>query len=105
MTGKFDQTYFILLGMRMIVQKQVDRIHQLLAPGERRNDSFLGGRLGLCFYYYHGYKVLEEKRLAERADELLGEVFENINSGNPRLAGSALSSGGAGLGYALSFLK
>jgi len=91
--------------MRLIVQKQVEKIHQVLASGEGRNDGFLGGRLGLCFYYYHGYKVLEEKPLADRAGRLLDEVFDNLNSGNPRLAGSALSNGGAGLGYAINFLE
>jgi lantibiotic modifying enzyme len=91
--------------MRQIALKQLARIQEHISGSQPKNDSFIGGALGLAFYYYHSYKVFEENRLGDRAQELIEEIFANIDSGSARLAGPAFSNGGAGLAYTINFLS
>jgi lantibiotic biosynthesis protein len=91
--------------MRQIAQRQLDRVNGILASNISRNDSFLGGKLGLLFYYFHLYKVTEKPEFSIKGTELLENVLKNVNASPPQLIGPAFSSGGAGLGYVINFLK
>jgi lantibiotic biosynthesis protein len=91
--------------MRQIVQQKLDAIHSILEKTTAKNDTFLGGNLGSAFYYYHLYRVSGNKAFSGKAEDLVAEVFERLNSDNPQLVGSSFSSGGAGLGYAVNFLS
>jgi lantibiotic biosynthesis protein len=91
--------------MQLIAEKQLHRIHNILKCRTSKNDAFLGGQLGLVFYYYHLYKVTEDKEYGDSAKEMLRQIFNNLNSGAHRLAGSAFSSGGAGLGYVVNYMS
>ncbi|GAA0555635.1 lanthionine synthetase C family protein [Chitinophaga japonensis] len=88
--------------MQQIAQKQLDRLNALLESHVSSNDTFLKGRLGLIYYYFHLYKVTEKAALKHKAEDLLQQVFSNINSTIPTLIGAALSTGGAGLGFAVN---
>jgi lantibiotic biosynthesis protein len=91
--------------MRQIVQKKLDKIHSILDKTTGKNDTFLGGNLGSAFYYYHLHKATGNKVYSARAEELVADVFERLNSDNPQLVGASFSTGGAGLGYAVNFLS
>ncbi len=91
--------------MRQIALNQLASIHEHISGSQPKNDSFIGGALGLAFYYYHSYKVFEQNTLGDRAQELIEEIFANIDSGSARLAGPAFSNGGAGLAYTVHFLS
>lgn len=91
--------------MRQIVQQKLEEIHRILEKTTGKNDTFLGGNLGSAFYYYHGYRATGNKEYSARAEELIADVFERLNSDNPQLVGASFSSGGAGLGYVVNFLS
>lgn len=91
--------------MQLIARRQIDRINKALISNADRNDGFLGGKLGLSFYYYNAYKVFEERFFADNAKELLDEVFENFNSGKPALSGVTFSNGATGLAYVVNFMQ
>lgn len=90
--------------MRQIAEKRLDEINKLLEGPVINSDSFLKGRLGLLFYYYHLYKVTEKSTLRHKVEGLVEQVFANINSASPGLIGPSLSTGGAGLGYIVDFM-
>lgn len=90
--------------MLQIAQKQLDRVNRILESSEGEHDSFLNGKLGLVYYYFHLYVVTKEPRYRDRGRELLDSVFSHLNSGYPRLIGTSFSSGGAGLGYVMNYL-
>jgi lantibiotic modifying enzyme len=91
--------------MRQLVQNQLDRLSAIIGGSTSRNDSFIGGQLGLTYYYYHLYKVTGEQEYKTKVDKLLGQVFANINSSCPRLIGTSFASGGAGLGFVMNTLS
>ncbi len=90
--------------MRQIALQKLDRLNRFLESGASRNDSFLGGQLGLVYYYFHLYNFNGDEAVKTRGEELLQEVFANFNSGYPRLVGTSFSTGGAGLGYVVNAL-
>jgi lantibiotic biosynthesis protein len=91
--------------MQQIAQQKLDQIHRILEKTHPKNDTFLGGKLGSAFYYFHAFKVTHQKKYAALAEKLVAEVFDSLNSDSPRLVGAAFSSGGAGLGYTVNYLS
>jgi lantibiotic modifying enzyme len=90
--------------MRQIAQNQLDKLNVILDSSTSRNDSFIGGQLGLIYYYFHLYKVTDDISYKVKVEDLLAKVFSNINSGCPQLIGTSFSAGGAGLGYVMNAL-
>ncbi|TWV99919.1 lanthionine synthetase C family protein [Chitinophaga pinensis] len=91
--------------MQQIAQKHLNKLNLLLENYRTTNDTFLKGKLGLIYYYSHLYKVTEAPALKCKTEDLIGEVFANINAGVPALMGASLSSGAAGFGYALNAMS
>jgi lantibiotic biosynthesis protein len=91
--------------MQQIAQQKLDQINAILEKTNPKNDTFLGGKLGSAFYYYHLFKATNYKKYAAKAEKLVTEVFDSLNSDNPQLVGAAFSSGGAGLGYTVNYLS
>ncbi|HEU4555519.1 MAG TPA: lanthionine synthetase C family protein [Chitinophaga sp.] len=91
--------------MQQIVHRQLDKLNALLEARASSNDTFLRGKLGLIFYYYHLYKVTEQPEIKHRTEEMLEQVLANISSAVPGLAGAALSTGGAGFAYTVDFMQ
>jgi lantibiotic modifying enzyme len=90
--------------MRQIVQSQLNRVNSILDSATSRNDSFVGGQLGLLYYYYQIYKAEGNQDYRLKAEKMLENVFSNINSGYPRLVGTSFNAGGAGLGFVMNSL-
>lgn len=91
--------------MRHIVQTQLDRVNAAIERASSRDDSFLNGKLGLIFYYFHLYKVTGRSEYCNKAEDLLDNVMAGLNTESPQLAGTSFGSGGSGLGYVMSFLQ
>ena len=91
--------------MRQIVQTQLDRVNAAIEEGSSRDDSFLSGKLGLIFYYFHLYKVTGATDFCNKAEDLLDNVLADLNTDSPKLVGASFGSGGSGLGYVMSFLQ
>lgn len=94
----------ILTIMQQIAQQKLDHINDVLEKTSPKNDTLLGGKLGSAFYYYHLYKATRNKNYSVKAEDMVAEVFESLNSDSPKLVGAAFSSGGAGLGYVVNYL-
>jgi hypothetical protein len=91
--------------MKEIVKDKIIRINDVLADMDYKYHGFLGGSLGLLYYYYHAARVMEDARLLTKAETMLEAVFEDMNENHGGLAGPVFSSGGAGLGYVMNYLQ
>ncbi|MCW3467124.1 lanthionine synthetase C family protein [Chitinophaga nivalis] len=91
--------------MRQLAKRQLEILNELLEGFSCSNDTFLEGKLGQLFYYYHLYTVTAAPGLRQRTEVMLDEVLNNISAVKPGLDGAALSYGGAGLGYAINFMS
>lgn len=91
--------------MRQIARNQLNKLNDVLETATGANDSFIGGELGLIYYYFQLYKVTEELRYKIKVEEGLAKIFANINSGYPQLIGTSFNAGGAGLGYVVNALQ
>ena len=90
--------------MRQIARNQLHKLNEVLDGTTGTNDSFIGGELGLIYYYFNLYKVTEEPGYKIKVEDLLAKVFTNIDSGYPQLIGTSFNAGGAGLGYVVNAL-
>jgi lantibiotic biosynthesis protein len=92
--------------MKQLAIEQIKKINTLLetAPSTLFHGLY-NGTLGLLHYYYHAGKALNDEALLEKAAEMLGHVFDDMNESDGGLVGAALSSGGAGLGFAANYLQ
>ncbi len=84
---------------------KLEKINKLLIHEAPSFSGFLGGSLGLLYYYYHAAKVLDDKSLFNKAETLLHNVFEGINKGNGLLQGPLFSNGAAGFTYVVNHLQ
>jgi lantibiotic modifying enzyme len=91
--------------MKEIAKKHLNRINNVLEETSSKNDGLLGGKLGSVLYYYHSWLATGNKTYETNVENLIEEVFDSLNSDSPRLAGTAFSSGGAGLGYVVTHLS
>jgi lantibiotic modifying enzyme len=90
--------------MLEIARNQLNKLNEVFDATTGGNDSFMGGELGLIYYYFNAYNVTGEPRYKVKVEELLANVFVNIDSGYPRLIGTSFNAGGAGLGYVVNRL-
>jgi len=90
--------------MRHIIQTQLDKINTAIEGGSSRNDSFLTGKLGLIFYYFHLYKATGSIGYSNKAEDLLDDVMADLHTDSPKLIGASFGAGGSGLGYVMNFL-
>ncbi|WP_118951866.1 lanthionine synthetase LanC family protein [Taibaiella helva] len=81
------------------------RINEVLSLVPPLHHGFLGGSLGLLYYYYYAGEALQDEALYDKADALLEQVFAHLNDDKGSLSGYAFSDGAAGLGYVLSNLQ
>lgn len=91
--------------MKEIVRDKITKINALLADASNRYHGFLGGSLGLLYYYYHASRAMHDNKLLAKAESLLEKVFEDMNKHHGGLIGPIFSSGGAGLGYVVNYLR
>lgn len=91
--------------MTIAPDKKLARINEVLAAAQPVHHGFLGGSLGLLYYYYYAGEALQDEALYDKADALLEQVFDNLNSDKGQLLGYTFSEGAAGLGYILNNLQ
>jgi lantibiotic modifying enzyme len=90
--------------MHDIIHDRLKTVHRILQSTSSLHNTFFSGRLGLLFYYYQAYQATGNSDFCKQGEQLLETVFEELNSGNPGLVRTALSTGGAGLGYVVNAL-
>ncbi|THU34983.1 hypothetical protein FAM09_23635 [Niastella caeni] len=96
-----------IVDMHEIIQDRLNTLNRILqsTSSSSTQNTFFSGRLGLLFYFYHAYQATDNSDFYQLGEKLLEAVFEDLNSGNPGLIGTAFSSGGAGLGYVVNALN
>jgi lantibiotic biosynthesis protein len=90
--------------MKEIAENYWKKIHTKINEFKPQNDHFLDGNLALTWYYYHTWKATKQIDYATKAQILINQVFENINS-NPQLAGASFANGMAGFAYTVTILS
>jgi lantibiotic biosynthesis protein len=84
------------------ILQQIAANHSIIESHLPKNNSLLGGTLGLCMYYYTRYQLWRSKEDADKAVDLVATVLQDLER-NP-IWGYNYSSGAAGLGYMLQLL-
>ena len=82
--------------LKQAAREKIDAINTLLQAGTPYHHGFLGGSLGLLYYYYNAHKTLQSDKILESAETLLAQVFEDINETGRGFMGVSLSNGAAG---------
>lgn len=90
---------------RIAAETRLSQLHERFLGNTNTSDGFLGGTLGLLFYYYHLADVTGDTSYSALAEEMLAGVFDKINEGEDIIASSTFSSGLAGFTFAVSFLQ
>jgi lantibiotic biosynthesis protein len=92
--------------MKELAREKIEKINDVLtAMPPLVFHGLFNGSLGLLYYYYHAGRALQNEALLQQAEEMLGQVFEDMNETEGGLIGAALSSGGAGLGFVANYLQ
>lgn len=90
--------------MQQSATDALNTILEILPSHHPANDGLLGGRLGLCYLYYQLYQATGDTAYQMRGRDILVSIFEKINTGEPGIMGTSLSSGCAGLGFVVNDL-
>lgn len=90
--------------MIAIAESYWNKIHTKINNFKPTNDHLLDGNLALVWYYYHTWKATKQTALVEKVQELINQVFDNINT-NPQLAGASFANGMAGFAYTVTIIS
>jgi lantibiotic biosynthesis protein len=85
--------------MKAEIEKLFHQIHAIISSHEPKDNSLLGGGLGLAHYYFTLYQLFENDQYAEKALDLVEQAANLQDEDAKVLFGPTFSSGGAGLGY------
>lgn len=88
-----------------IAKEHLQAINGLLNTHQTRHHGFLGGTLGLLYYYFYASEAFQDEPMNDKAHTLLEQVFDDLNSGKGLLYGHDFNKGAAGLGYVVRKLQ
>lgn len=100
-----DSIYIEKHTNKKLAQDKILLINKILAKNTSVHHGFLGGSLGLLYYYYHAGKVLQNNQLLTDAENLLVKVFEDINTTAAGMNGPLFGNGAAGFAYTVNYLQ
>ncbi|MCC6460666.1 MAG: lanthionine synthetase C family protein [Saprospiraceae bacterium] len=86
------------------IRQLLDRINYTLNQTVPGYNGLLGGNSGFALYQFYLYRVLGEQQFSEKAESVLDNIFETVNSEDPRLTGTSYAVGAAGFGYLMNHL-
>jgi lantibiotic biosynthesis protein len=92
-------------GPKSEALEKIQAINEVLFTNSAYHHGFLGGTLGLLYYYFNAYKVLQSNMLLQKAEALLEQVFEDVNETGKGIIGASLSNGAAGFAFAVNYLQ
>ncbi|GAB2840308.1 glycoside hydrolase family protein [Ferruginibacter profundus] len=93
------------INLKDTARQKISAINNILQTNTAYHHGFLGGSLGLLYYYFNAHKVLQSPAILEKAEDLLAQVFEDINESGRGLIGASLSNGAAGFAYTVNYLQ
>jgi lantibiotic biosynthesis protein len=100
-----DTSYIEKSTGKKLAEEKILLINNILAKNTSVHHGFLGGSLGLLYYYYHAYAVLQNDAILQKAESLLAKVFEDINDTGNGINGSLFGNGAAGFSYTVNYLQ
>jgi lantibiotic biosynthesis protein len=100
-----DTSYIAKNTEKKLAKEKILLINNILTKNTSVHHGFLGGSLGLLYYYYHAYTVLQNDKILQRAEALLAKVFEDINDTGNGMHGSLFGNGAAGFAYTVNYLQ
>jgi lantibiotic biosynthesis protein len=100
-----DTSYIEKSTGKKLAEEKILLINNILAKNTSVHHGFLGGSLGLLYYYYHSYTVLQNDTILQKAESLLAKVFEDINDTGNGMNGSLFGNGAAGFAYTVNYLQ
>jgi lantibiotic biosynthesis protein len=100
-----DTNYIVKNTTRELAKEKILLINNILGKNAHIHHGFLGGSLGLLYYYYHAGKVLQNNAFTINAENLLAKVFEDINNTGKGMVGPLFGNGAAGFAYTVNYLQ
>jgi lantibiotic biosynthesis protein len=100
-----DTAYIEKNTGKKLAEEKILLINKILTKNTSLHHGFLGGSLGLLYYYYHAYSVLKNDKILQEAEALLAKVFEDINDTGNGMNGSLFGNGAAGFTYTVNYLQ
>lgn len=90
--------------MQYIINQKLEDIYNYVSRANDAQNAFLTGRLGWVLYHFNLYIATEREQYLGQGEQLLENIFDELNSANPRMRGASLCNGGAGLGFVVNLL-
>jgi lantibiotic biosynthesis protein len=91
--------------MKALAHQYQQKIHSIITQSRVKNNSLLGGKLGLVLYNYNLYKAFKNIIYANNAITLIQEIIYDIATEKIGLSTISYCNGTAGLGYVINTLQ
>lgn len=91
--------------MKFIIDNYLKKIHEANATISYEKDTLFGGKIGAIWQEYHFWQATNDRKHKKKTNQLVNEIFEDLNNDNPKFFGVAYASGAAGFCYVITMLK
>ena len=82
--------------MNFIANNYLKKINKEIINFSHSDDTFFNGKAGMLLYEFYLWQATHQKKHYEKANQLINEIFENLNNDNPKFSGASYANGAAG---------
>lgn len=91
--------------MNSIANIYLKKINKEIINLSHSDDTFFNGKAGMLLYEFYLWQATHQKKHYEKANQLINEIFENLNNDNPKFSGASYANGAAGFCYVVTILN
>lgn len=91
--------------MNSIANIYLKKINKEIIHLSHSDDTFFNGKTGVLLYEFYLWQATNQKTHYEKANQLINEIFENLNNDNPKFTGASYANGAAGFCYVVTMLN
>lgn len=91
--------------MDSITNSYLKKINKEIINLSHSDDTFFSGKTGMLLYEFYLWQATHQKIHYEKANQLINEIFENLNNDNPKFSGASYANGAAGFCYVVTMLN
>jgi lantibiotic modifying enzyme len=91
--------------MDSIANSYLKKINKEIINLSHSDDTFFSGKTGMLLYEFYLWQATHQKKHYAKANQLINEIFENLNNDNPKFSGASYANGAAGFCYVVTMLN
>lgn len=91
--------------MDSIANSYLKKINKEIINLNHSDDTFFSGKTGLLLYEFYLWKASTQKTHYAKANQLINQIFENLNNDSPKFSGASYANGAAGFCYVVTMLN